>query len=189
MACRNMLANRVRLAATAEHEHAAFAAGACNARAACTDAVCCTVVVCVLCTPLQERDAVLGSLARRAATLVAGLNQLEGVSCNAAEGALYAFPRYADAVVAHHTACTFHPCLWHKFRKASCCRHCTHSTYKHCWRQHSALQCGVTCMHLHTMLPVVCQRRLCACAVTCYCLQDNAASWRSSSSRGARQAS
>jgi aspartate/methionine/tyrosine aminotransferase len=45
---------------------------------------------------LQERDAVLGSLARRAAALVAGLNQLEGVSCNAAEGALYAFPRYAD---------------------------------------------------------------------------------------------
>ncbi|WIA15264.1 hypothetical protein OEZ86_003901 [Tetradesmus obliquus] len=42
---------------------------------------------------VQERDAVLGSLARRAATLVAGLNQLEGVSCNAAEGALYAFPR------------------------------------------------------------------------------------------------
>jgi aspartate/methionine/tyrosine aminotransferase len=53
----------------------------------------------VLCTLLQERDAVLGSLARRAATLVAGLNQLEGVSCNAAEGALYAFPRYADPVV------------------------------------------------------------------------------------------
>lgn len=46
---------------------------------------------------LQERDAVLGSLARRAATLVAGLNQLEGVSCNAAEGALYAFPRCADS--------------------------------------------------------------------------------------------
>jgi alanine transaminase len=45
---------------------------------------------------VQERDAVLGSLARRAATLVEGLNQLEGVSCNAAEGALYAFPRCAD---------------------------------------------------------------------------------------------
>eukprot|EP00878_Enallax_costatus_P033859 GHUV01037435.1.p1 GENE.GHUV01037435.1~~GHUV01037435.1.p1 ORF type:complete len:496 (+),score=103.97 GHUV01037435.1:60-1547(+) len=42
---------------------------------------------------VQERDAVLGSLARRAATLVSGLNQLKGVSCNAAEGALYAFPR------------------------------------------------------------------------------------------------
>ncbi|KAF8060624.1 ALAAT2 [Scenedesmus sp. PABB004] len=44
-------------------------------------------------TYVAERDAVLGSLARRAATLVAGLNRLEGVSCNAAEGALYAFPR------------------------------------------------------------------------------------------------
>lgn len=35
----------------------------------------------------------LGSLARRARTLVDGLNQLQGVSCNDAEGALYAFPR------------------------------------------------------------------------------------------------
>jgi alanine transaminase len=41
----------------------------------------------------QERDSVLGSLARRAAKLVAALNQLPGVTCNAAEGALYAFPR------------------------------------------------------------------------------------------------
>jgi len=36
---------------------------------------------------------VLGSLARRAAKLVEGLNKLQGVTCNAAEGALYAFPR------------------------------------------------------------------------------------------------
>lgn len=35
----------------------------------------------------------LGSLARRAAKLVEGLNKLQGVTCNAAEGALYAFPR------------------------------------------------------------------------------------------------
>ncbi len=35
----------------------------------------------------------LRSLARRAEMLVAGLNRLEGVTCNAAEGALYAFPR------------------------------------------------------------------------------------------------
>jgi alanine transaminase len=41
----------------------------------------------------RERDAVLGSLARRARTLVAALNALEGVSCRDAEGALYAFPR------------------------------------------------------------------------------------------------
>lgn len=42
---------------------------------------------------LQERDAVLGSLARRASKLVEGLNTLQGVTCNSAEGALYAFPR------------------------------------------------------------------------------------------------
>jgi alanine transaminase len=42
---------------------------------------------------LQERDAVLGSLARRASKLVEGLNKLQGVTCNDAEGALYAFPR------------------------------------------------------------------------------------------------
>jgi len=41
----------------------------------------------------RERDAVLGSLARRARALVAALNALEGVSCRDAEGALYAFPR------------------------------------------------------------------------------------------------
>jgi alanine transaminase len=41
----------------------------------------------------RERDAVLGSLARRARSLVAALNALEGVSCRDAEGALYAFPR------------------------------------------------------------------------------------------------
>lgn len=42
---------------------------------------------------VAERDGVLKSLARRAEALVAGLNRLEGVRCNAAEGALYAFPR------------------------------------------------------------------------------------------------
>lgn len=36
----------------------------------------------------------MSSLACRAAKLVEGLNKLQGVSCNAAEGALYAFPRY-----------------------------------------------------------------------------------------------
>jgi alanine transaminase len=36
---------------------------------------------------------VLGSLARRASKLVEGLNKLQGVTCNDAEGALYAFPR------------------------------------------------------------------------------------------------
>lgn len=40
-----------------------------------------------------ERDAVYDSLKRRAQKLIAALNKLEGVQCNAAEGAMYAFPR------------------------------------------------------------------------------------------------
>ncbi|KXZ46718.1 hypothetical protein GPECTOR_41g683 [Gonium pectorale] len=40
-----------------------------------------------------EKSAILGSLKRRAELLVGALNRLEGVRCNAAEGALYAFPR------------------------------------------------------------------------------------------------
>lgn len=40
-----------------------------------------------------ERDSILSSLARRAKTLVDALNQLEGVTCNEAEGAMYVFPR------------------------------------------------------------------------------------------------
>mmetsp|Transcript_44465 Transcript_44465/g.115050 ORF Transcript_44465/g.115050 Transcript_44465/m.115050 type:complete len:504 (-) Transcript_44465:315-1826(-) len=39
-----------------------------------------------------ERDAVFSSLARRAAALSAALNQLEGVTCQRAEGAMYCFP-------------------------------------------------------------------------------------------------
>jgi alanine transaminase len=41
----------------------------------------------------SERDGILTSLKRRATTLVAGLNALEGVTCNEAEGAMYAFPK------------------------------------------------------------------------------------------------
>ncbi len=40
-----------------------------------------------------ERDGILSSLARRAKTIVDALNQLEGVACNEAEGAMYVFPR------------------------------------------------------------------------------------------------
>ncbi|CAM9366800.1 unnamed protein product [Phaeothamnion confervicola] len=50
-----------------------------------------------------ERDAILSSLKRRATALVAALNALEGVTCQPAEGAMYAFPRLmlpAKAVVA-----------------------------------------------------------------------------------------
>jgi len=43
-------------------------------------------------TYAAERDAILGSLKRRALKLVAGLNALEGVTCNEAAGAMYAFP-------------------------------------------------------------------------------------------------
>ncbi|PNH00444.1 Alanine aminotransferase 2, mitochondrial, partial [Tetrabaena socialis] len=49
-----------------------------------------------------EKRAILGSLKRRAELLVGALNKLEGVSCNSAEGALYAFPRVSlpEAAVA-----------------------------------------------------------------------------------------
>merc|ERR1712146_398940 len=40
----------------------------------------------------EEKNAILSSLKRRAEMIVSGLNALEGVSCNSAEGAMYAFP-------------------------------------------------------------------------------------------------
>ncbi|KAJ3673677.1 hypothetical protein LUZ60_005669 [Juncus effusus] len=40
-----------------------------------------------------ERDGILKSLARRAKALEKALNELEGVKCNKAEGAMYLFPR------------------------------------------------------------------------------------------------
>mmetsp|Transcript_11295 Transcript_11295/g.29411 ORF Transcript_11295/g.29411 Transcript_11295/m.29411 type:complete len:525 (+) Transcript_11295:40-1614(+) len=42
---------------------------------------------------MKEKTGILESLKRRARTLVSSLNKLEGVTCNEAEGALYAFPR------------------------------------------------------------------------------------------------
>jgi alanine transaminase len=42
-----------------------------------------------------ERAEILASLKRRAATITAALNGLEGITCNAAEGAMYVFPRLA----------------------------------------------------------------------------------------------
>lgn len=42
---------------------------------------------------IQERDNILTSLKRRAQKLENAFNKLEGVSCQAAEGALYAFPQ------------------------------------------------------------------------------------------------
>jgi aspartate/methionine/tyrosine aminotransferase len=41
----------------------------------------------------KERDDIYNSLKRRAQKLIAALNKLEGVSCNQAEGAMYAFPQ------------------------------------------------------------------------------------------------
>eukprot|EP00026_Physarum_polycephalum_P007577 Phypoly_transcript_07640.p1 GENE.Phypoly_transcript_07640~~Phypoly_transcript_07640.p1 ORF type:complete len:523 (+),score=81.19 Phypoly_transcript_07640:158-1570(+) len=41
----------------------------------------------------QERDAILSSLKRRALLLTNALNKLPGMSCNPAEGAMYAFPQ------------------------------------------------------------------------------------------------
>ena len=41
---------------------------------------------------VEERDTIMESLKRRATKLVAGLNALEGVTCNEAQGAMYAFP-------------------------------------------------------------------------------------------------
>jgi len=41
----------------------------------------------------QERDNILNSLKRRAEKLTKFFNSLEGVSCNSAEGAMYAFPK------------------------------------------------------------------------------------------------
>ncbi|EOA33336.1 hypothetical protein CARUB_v10020102mg [Capsella rubella] len=42
---------------------------------------------------MVERDGILSSMAKRAKTLEEALNNLEGVTCNRAEGAMYLFPR------------------------------------------------------------------------------------------------
>ena len=44
-------------------------------------------------TFMEEKETVLSSLRRRAARMTEALNSLEGVSCTAVEGAIYAFPR------------------------------------------------------------------------------------------------
>jgi len=50
----------------------------------------------------EERDTILASLKRRSVTIVDGLNALEGVSCQPAQGAMYAFPQITlpDALLA-----------------------------------------------------------------------------------------
>ena len=42
---------------------------------------------------IEERNNILDSLKRRATLIVDGLNDLEGIDCNATQGALYAFPQ------------------------------------------------------------------------------------------------
>ncbi|KAH9116493.1 hypothetical protein AeMF1_009584 [Aphanomyces euteiches] len=42
---------------------------------------------------VQQRDGIVSSLKRRAVKLVAAYNKLEGVTCNATEGAMYTFPK------------------------------------------------------------------------------------------------
>ena len=42
---------------------------------------------------VEQRDGILSSLSRRATALSAGLNKLEGITCNDAEGAMYVFPQ------------------------------------------------------------------------------------------------
>jgi aspartate/methionine/tyrosine aminotransferase len=44
---------------------------------------------------VQERDAILGELRRRAVMLAAGLNRIPGIQCNVVAGAMYAFPKIA----------------------------------------------------------------------------------------------
>lgn len=51
-----------------------------------------------------ERSAILASLRRRAGTITVALNALEGVICNAAEGAMYVFPRLSLPPKAHAAA-------------------------------------------------------------------------------------
>ncbi len=41
----------------------------------------------------EERESLLASLKKRAGQLYKALNQLEGVTCNEPEGALYCMPR------------------------------------------------------------------------------------------------
>lgn len=45
---------------------------------------------------IQEETAIYEGLKRRAEKLVTGLNAIDGISCQPAEGAMYAFPRIHD---------------------------------------------------------------------------------------------
>ena len=57
--------------------------------------MCCATLCCAAlrCAVLQERETELASLRRRAHMVTDGFNQLEDVTCNFTEGAMYSFPQ------------------------------------------------------------------------------------------------
>lgn len=50
-------------------------------------------------TFMKEENHILESLKRRSITLAEGLNRIEGIECNAADGAMYLFPRLLNLPV------------------------------------------------------------------------------------------
>lgn len=56
-------------------------------------AVLCSAVTCSPRPHSQERETELASLRRRAHMVTDGFNQLEDVTCNFTEGAMYSFPQ------------------------------------------------------------------------------------------------
>lgn len=66
---------------------------------------------------MEEKEAILASLKRRAIKLVGALNDMEGISCNPAQGALYAFPsielptRVAEEAKKQGVAPDFYYCM------------------------------------------------------------------------------
>ena len=55
----------------------------------------------------EEREALLASLKKRAKALYKALNELEGVTCNEPEGALYCMPRVRLSKKVIQVSCHF----------------------------------------------------------------------------------
>jgi len=73
------------------------------------------------CVGLQEREAELASLRRRAHMVTDGFNQLEDVTCNFTEGAMYSFPQVgrvagcrtqAGPLLGSLAHCCCRSCIW-----------------------------------------------------------------------------